>query len=212
VRIGVIGAGGVGGALGSAWARRGHEICFGVPNPESDKTRALVAGIGGRARAGSSADAATFAEVVVLAVPWTAAETAVRDAGGLAGKIVIDCTNPLGMTPSGLGLVIGHTSSGGESIQRWAPRARVVKSLNTTGYGNMAEPLYAGQRSVMFVAGDDPAAKQTVGELVAELGFEVVDAGPLAASRLLEAHAMLWIDLALNRGLGRDFAFALLRR
>jgi 8-hydroxy-5-deazaflavin:NADPH oxidoreductase len=76
----------------------------------------------------------------------------------------------------------------------------------------MADPIFHGVKSVMFVAGDDAANKPKVVELVGALGFEVVDAGPLRNARLLEAHAMLWIDLALNRGLGRDFAFALLRR
>jgi 8-hydroxy-5-deazaflavin:NADPH oxidoreductase len=76
----------------------------------------------------------------------------------------------------------------------------------------MAEPVFHGMKSVMFVAGDNAANKPKVVELVGALGFEVVDAGPLRNGRLLEAHAMLWIDLALNRDLGRDFAFSLLRR
>ena len=88
----------------------------------------------------------------------------------------------------------------------------MFKTLNTTGFGNMANPVFRGLKSVMFVAGDDATNKTGVIELVAELGFEVVDVGPLRNARLLEAHAMLWIELALNRGLGRDFAFAIVRR
>ncbi len=132
--------------------------------------------------------------------------------GDLSGRIVLDATNPLAMGPDGLGLEIGHSMSAGEKVQGWAKGASVFKTLNTTGYANMADPIFRGVKSVMFVAGDDAAAKPKVIELVAALGFEVVDAGPLRNARLLEAHAMLWIELALKRGLGRDWAFAIVRR
>jgi len=115
------------------------------------------------------------------------------------------------MGPDGLTLAIGHSTSAGEKVQGWAKGASVFKTLNTTGFGNMADPVFHGVGAAMFVAGDDAANKPKVVELVGALGFEVVDAGPLRNAHLLEAHAMLWIDLALNRGLGRDFAFALLR-
>jgi predicted dinucleotide-binding enzyme len=132
--------------------------------------------------------------------------------GDLKNKILLDAINPLAMGPDGLNLEIGHNISAGEKIQAWATGASVFKTLNTTGFGNMADPVFHGVKSVMFVAGDDAANKPKVIELVAALGFEVVDAGPLRNARLLEAHAMLWIELALKRGLGRNWAFALLRR
>ena len=131
--------------------------------------------------------------------------------GDLKGRIVLDATNPLAMGPNGLGLEIGHGISGGEKVQGWATGASVFKTLNTTGFNNMAEPAFNGVKSVLFVAGDDEAAKPKVMALIGDLGFEVVDAGPLRVARLLEPHAMLWIHLALNRGFGRDWAFALLR-
>jgi len=213
MKLAIIGAGDVGGTLGTAWARKaGHEICFGVTNPRSDRTQALLRALGGKARAGTAAEAAAFGEIIVLATPWPATEAAIRAMGDLNGRIVLDCTNPLSMGPDGLGLAIGHTTSGGEKVQGWAAGASVFKTLNTTGFPNMAEPVFNGTRSVMFVAGDDEAAKPRVMDLVGGLGFEVVDAGPLRVARLLEAHAMLWIHLSLNRGLGRDWAFALLRR
>ena len=132
--------------------------------------------------------------------------------GELSGKIIPDATNPLAVGPDGLSLEIGHNISAGEKVQGWAQGASVFKTLNTTGFGNMANPVFRGVKSVMFVAGDDAANKPRVIELVAALGFEVVDAGPLRNARLLEAHAMLWIELALKRGLGRDFAFTIVRR
>ena len=213
MRLAIIGAGNVGGTLGTAWAQKaGHEIFFGVRNPTSDQTQAVVRRLDGRAQAGTPAQAAAFAEFIVLTTPWNAAETAIRAMGDLNGKIILDATNPLAVGPDGLSLEIGHSISAGEKVQGWAQGASVFKTLNTTGFGNMANPVFRGVKSVMFVAGDDATNKTGVIELVAELGFEVVDVGPLRNARLLEAHAMLWIELALNRGLDRDFAFAIVRR
>jgi 8-hydroxy-5-deazaflavin:NADPH oxidoreductase len=212
MKLAIIGAGDVGGTLGTAWARKGgHEIFFGVTNPRSDKTQALLKSIGGAARAGTAAEAAAFGDVIVLATPWHATEAAIGSMGNLKGRIVIDCTNPLGMGPDGLGLAIGHDTSGGEKVQGWAAGASVFKALNTTGFKNMAAPVFGGVKSVMFVAGDNEAVKPNVMALVGDLGFEMVEAGPLRIARLLEPHAMLWIHLALNKGFGGDWAFALVR-
>jgi hypothetical protein len=213
MKLAIIGAGNVGGALGLAWAQKaGHEICFGVRNPQADKTQTLLRAIGGKARAGTAAEAAAFSDTIVLATPWPATEAAIRAMGSLKGKLILDSTNPLTRGADGISLEIGHSISAGEKVQGWAAGASVFKTLNTTGFGNMANPVFNGMKSVMFVAGDDGANKPKVIDLVGQLGFDVVDAGPLRNARLLEAHAMLWIDLALARGQGRDFAFALLRR
>jgi len=213
MKLAIIGAGNVGGTLGLAWAQKaGHEIFFGVRDAKSDKTQALVRKLGPRAGAGTPAQSAAFGDMIVLTTPWTAAEAAIRSMGDLRGRIILDATNPLAMGRDGLGLEIGHGISGGEMVQTWASGASVFKTLNTTGFGNMADPVFHGVRSAMFVAGDDTANKPKVIDLVASLGFEVVDAGPLRNARLLEAHAMLWIELAHKRGLGRDWAFAVVRR
>ena len=212
MKIAIIGAGNVGGALGANWANKGHDIVFGVRDPKAEKTQALVRAIGPKARAATAAEAAASPEIIVLSTPWPAAEAAIRSMGNLKGKIVLDATNPLARGPDGIGLEIGHAISGGEKVQGWAAGASVFKTLNTTGFGNMANPVFNGVKSVMFVAGDDATAKPKVLALVGDLGFEVIDAGPLRNARLLEAHAMLWIDLALVRGQGRDFAFAIVRR
>lgn len=213
MKLAIIGAGSVGGTLGTAWAQKaGHEIFFGVRSPNSDKTQALLQTLGSKARAGTAAEAAAFGEMIVLATPWPATEAAIRSMGDVGGRVILDLTNPLTMGPDGLGLEIGHNISAGEKVQGWAKGAAVFKTLNTTGFGNMADPVFHGVKSVMFVAGDDAANKPRVIELVAALGFDVVDAGPLRNARLLEQHAMLWIELALKRGLGRGFAFAVVRR
>ena len=212
MKIAIIGAGNVGGALGANWAKKGHDIVFGARDPKSEKTQALLKNIGAKAHAATVAEAAASADVIVLSTPWPATEAAVRSMGDLKGKIVLDATNPLTRGPDGIALEIGHAISGGEKVQGWAAGASVFKTLNTTGFGNMANPEFKGVKSVMFVAGDDAANKPKVTKLVSELGFDVIDAGPLRNARLLEAHAMLWIDLAMARGQGRDFAFGVLRR
>jgi predicted dinucleotide-binding enzyme len=210
MRIGILGAGNVGGTLGRGWAGKGHEVFFGVPRPQDAKTQDLIRGIGPKAQAGTVAQAAAFAEVVVLATPWQATEEAVNEAGDLKGKLVIDCTNPL--TPDFTGLTIGHTTSGLEQVAGWAKGGKVFKAFNQTGFNNMANPVLEGRRAVMFVCGDDETSKPTVLRLVSDIGFEAVDAGGSTVARLLEPFGMLWIHLALARGLGRDWAFDVLRR
>jgi 8-hydroxy-5-deazaflavin:NADPH oxidoreductase len=210
MKIAILGAGNVGSALGRSWAAKGHSIYFGVPEPKSEEVQALLKTMGGGTRAGTVHDAAEGAELIVLATPWPATRDAVLAAGKLAGKIVIDCTNPL--EPDLSGLSIGHTTSAGEQVAQWATGARVVKAFNTTGSNNMANTHYGDKEITMCIAGDDAAAKQTVMKLAHDLGFEPVDAGPLKIARLLEPFAMLWIYLAIKQGLGSNIAFKLLRR
>jgi NADPH-dependent F420 reductase len=210
MRIAIIGAGNVGGTLARAWARRGHEVVLGLRDPRSEESRRKAAAAGPSVRALAVREAAAAGEVVVLAVPWQAAEEAVRSAGDLTGKVLVDATNPLRADLSGL--AIGHTTSAGERVQGWAPRAKVVKALNTIGARHMDGPEFAGGRPTMFLCGDDAAAKRTVAGLVEALGFDPVDCGPLAQARLLEPLAMLWISMAYAHGQGPDIAFRLLRK
>jgi len=213
MNIGIIGAGNVGGTLGKAWSAAGHQIKFGVRNPADPKIAALLKQCGAKATAGRINEAASFGQVVVLTTPWEGAKSAIEGAGDLSGKILIDCTNPLPMGANLLqGLSLGHTTSAGEEVAKWAKGARVVKAFNTTGAGNMANPRFKGERAVMFVAGDDPESKRVATQLSDDLGFETIDAGPLKQARLLEPLAMLWISLAFAQSLGPDFAFKLVRR
>ncbi len=155
----------------------------------------------------TNAAAAGDSDVVVLCTPWANTREALRDCGDLSGTVLIDCTNPL--TPDVTALTVGHTTSGAEQVAEWAPGARVCKALNQIGASLMNHPRLPGT-PVMFLCGDE-AAKDVAGGLVAELGFETVDAGDLTGARLLEPYGLLWIHLALRRGLGTNFAFALLR-
>ena len=209
MKIAVIGAGNVGRALGTGWAKAGHSIVFGVRDANKSEVKALCAHIG--ATAASPADAASEGDVVVLALPWNVAENAVKSLGDLKGKVIIDCMNPLTMKDGALGLERGYTTSGGEAVASWLPGAKVVKTFNQVG----AEMMMAGARfetrPVMFLAGDDDSAKSTVSPLVNELGFEALDAGALKQARILEPFAMVWINQALIRGLGRNWAFGVVR-
>jgi predicted dinucleotide-binding enzyme len=209
MKIAVLGAGNVGGALGKLWAAKGHEVHFGVPNAGGEKIKALLASTGGRAKAGSNREAAGASEVVVVSVPWPAAEQAIRDCGDLSSKVVIDCTNPLSADLKGL--VVGLTTSAAEQVGAWSS-AKVVKAFNTIGAGNYGNAEFAGTRADGFYCGDDSAAKAKVKPLIADIGLNPVDVGPLRNARLLEPLAMLWIDLALNQKWGPNHAFKLLRR
>ncbi len=212
MRLAIIGSGNVGGALGRLWAGNGHEVTFGSRDPSGEGVQAAVSAAGSRARAATVAEAAQGAEVVVLATPWDATQGSVKAAGDLSGKVVLDATNPLQMTESGLELAVGFTTSAGEQVAGWAPGARVVKAFNSTGSGNYAQANFGGQAASMAICGDDEEAKATVAGLAEELGFDVLDAGPLRCARLLEPLAMLWITLAYSQGEGPEIAWKLLRR
>lgn len=212
MNIAIFGAGSVGGALGKRLLAAGHQVCFGVPHPQGDKTQTLLRELGTNASAATVAEAAATANVILLATPWPAVPEALQSAGELAGKIIVDCTNPLQMGAKGLELTTGYTSSGAEQVAAWAPGAHIVKAFNQTGFGNMENPAYGGNCAVMFVCGDDAQARATVCELSEAIGFETIDAGGLKIARLLEPLAMLWIHLSFTTPLKRDFALALLRR
>jgi len=206
MNIVIVGAGNVGRALGGGWVRTGHQVTFAVRDPNKPELAALKQS---GASVTSSTGAATAGDVFALTVPWSAVGPSIAALGSLAGKIVIDATNPL--TPD-FALAVGHNDSAGETVARLARGARVVKAFNTTGFNNMADSRYTGGKLAMMVAGDDGDAKKIVLALAADLGFDAVDAGPLAMSRYLEPMAMVWIKLAIAQKMGRDFGFALLRR
>lgn len=210
MRIAIIGTGAVGSALAQGLAGTGHAVTLGARDPGDPRATALAAATG--AAVAGPAEAAAEAELVILALPWTAAEAAVRALGGLAGRIVVDCMNPLGMVDGVLALTLGHRCSGGELVQSWLPDARVVKTLNQVGAEIMADNAALPHRPVMFMAGDDAAAKAAVARVLTDLGFAALEAGDITKSRLLEPLAMIWINQALYRGLGSDWAFAAVAR
>lgn len=206
MKIAIIGTGSVGSALALGLSRTQHEILLGTRAPDEQRVQEFTSQSGAKALVPSAA--AAQADIVILALPWAAVEPVARALGALAGKIVIDCTNPLGMVDGVLNLVVGHTTSGGEIVQNLFPDARVVKTLNQVGAEIMADNGHMALRPVMFTAGQDDAAKTVVGEMLIELGFDAHDAGGIEKSRLLEPLAMAWINQSIFQGKGRAWAFA----
>lgn len=212
MNIGIIGSGNVGGALGRGWAKAGHKVAFSSRNPESAEMKQQVELAGPNARATSPAEAASSSEVIVVATPWPATESALKALGSLSGKVLLDCTNPVNVGPSGISMEPGL--SAGERVAQWAPGAKVVKIFNTIGFKVMENPVFDGKKAALPYCGDDDAAKAVARQLATDLGFDPIDAGPLTQAHLLEAFATLWISLAFRKelGLGFEFAFQLVRR
>jgi 8-hydroxy-5-deazaflavin:NADPH oxidoreductase len=207
MKIGIIGAGDVGGTLGKSWRRRKHDVMFGVRNLQSQNVQRL-AQTDKSLIFGNINDAMAFGDVILFAIPWTSIEEIVRGRN-LSGKIVIDPTNPL--TPD-LRQLAFDDSSVAERIANLAKGAKVVKAFNTIGAQTLNNLIFGSNRADLFLCGDDTPSKRVVGELAADIGFDVVDIGSLANARMLENLALLWIELALRQELGPNIAFKLLRR
>jgi 8-hydroxy-5-deazaflavin:NADPH oxidoreductase len=210
MKIGIIGSGNVGSALGKIWSRNGHKILFSSRNPE--KLKSLAESLGKNAFYGLPSDAVKFGDVVALAVPWGQAENALLSAGPMNGKILIDCTNPL--KPDYSGLAVGGATSAAEEVARIAHGARVVKAFHTTFAALMQSDsrMFAGANPTGFFCGDDHASKAVVEGLIRETGLEPLDVGPLSYARYLEPMAMLMINLAFAQKMGTNIALKLLRR
>jgi NADPH-dependent F420 reductase len=210
LKIAILGSGAVGAALGIRWAQAGHVITFGSRQPQSEKVLQAVERCGTSARACVASEAIVDAEAILLAVPWPVAQNMLAELADLGGRTLIDCTNPLLADLSGIEL--GHSTSAAEQIAAWAPTARVVKAFNTASVRVMNDPRFGDQQATMFYCGDDAAAKSVVRQLISDVGFEPVDAGPLASSRYLEPLAMLYIHLAFKQGFGSNCAFKIMKR
>ncbi|MHB1294105.1 MAG: NADPH-dependent F420 reductase [Anaerolineae bacterium] len=207
MNIGIVGVGRMGTALARRWHEKGHAVFLG--SRDSQKAADVADRIGADVRWGSYQDAATWAKVVVLAVPWGAVRETIAQLGDLDGKVLLDVTYPF--LPDGTRGVPAD-SSAGEEVARLARGARVVKALNHMGYQNFANPAFGDQQATGFLCGDDQAARYIVSGLLRDIGLDVIDIGPLANARLLEALATLWVELAFRQGLGPTIAFRVLRR
>lgn len=203
--VAVIGTGDVGGALGPRLAALGYTVVYGSRTPEAERVRALVEGTRGEASAASPAGAAAAADIVILAVPAAVAVEVTKSLGDLAGKLVIDPTNPFRFTDDRLA-VRTIDDSMAERIQAAAPGARVIKAFNTLSWQTMVDPSLAGGPVTIPLAGDDVAAKARVAELVRQLGFEALDVGPARYAREIEGMLILWMNARLN---GRGFDYHL---
>ncbi len=215
MKVGVLGSGVVGQVLGGGFAARGHEVRLGTRDPGRSQIRSWMDRLAPRATAGSFAQAAEFGEMTVLATQWSGTENAIRMAGpkNLAGKVVIDATNPLvsheGGPPT---LALGWSDSGGEQVQRWLADSRVVKAFNIVGNVHMINPQFPGGPPDMFLCGNDADAKKQVAAICESFGWpSVIDIGGIEGARYLEPLAMIWILEYVRTG-SPAHAWKLLRR
>jgi len=194
MKVGVIGSGDVAKVLGKGLLKHGHDVLMGTRAPAklSDWTKQNPKG-----KVGGFADAAKFGELVVLAVKGTVAAEALRHAGAanLAGKAVMDVTNPIADTPPTNGVLKFFTSleeSLMERLQREFGAVHFVKAFNSVGNACMVNPQFKDGRPTMFICGNDEAAKKTVSRIIDQFGWEAADMGKVEAARAIEPLCMLW--------------------
>jgi predicted dinucleotide-binding enzyme len=211
VKVGVLGSGDVGKVLAGGFLKVGDEVRIGSRSPE--KLKEWAAGAGNRASTGTFAEAAQFGDIIVLATLGDAAQSAIEMAGAdsFDGKVVIDATNPLDFSKGAPQLSIGFNDSLGERVQRWLPKARVVKAFNTVGNAHMIDPQFPGGPPTMFIAGNDADAKKLVTQISEAWGWEVADLGGIESSRYLEPMCMAWVLYGIRSGTW-GHAFKLLRK
>ena len=202
--IAIIGTGDVAGALGPEFAALGHKIIYGSRDPSRQTVTDLVARTGHGANATTPAESVFSAGIVVLAVPGMVVKAVTDNLGDLSGKIIIDPTNPLQQGEDGL-FNIGVSTSNAEIIQAAAPGAFVVKAFNTLNWRTMVDPESAGGPVTIPLVGDSEAAKATVAELVAGLGLDAIDLGPLRYARHVEGMLILWINNRYAGGEAFDY-------
>ena len=190
--IAIIGTGDVGSALGPAFAKQGHTIVYGSRDPGRDKVSKLVEATGVGSTATTPAEAAAAADIVVLAVPGLLVEDITLGLGDLSGKIIIDPTNPLKRNLQRLEHAV--ETSNAEIIQAAAPDAHVVKAFNTLNWRTMVDPSSVGGPVSIPLVGDSGRAKKKVAELVAGMGLDPIDVGPLRDARWVEGMLILWIN------------------
>ena len=190
MKIAIIGKGNVGTALSNGLTKAGHQIKFGHRDPKENVV-----------------DAAKWGEIIIMAVPHNNADDVRANIQPYTdGKIVIDVMNAVGKN---LESTIACSTSSAEETQRKLPKAKVVKAFNTVFASNQSTARVGKEQLTAFIAGDDLDAKQTVGKITRDIGFDPVDCGPLKSARYLEAMAILLINLAYNYGMGNQIGYKL---
>jgi 8-hydroxy-5-deazaflavin:NADPH oxidoreductase len=207
MRIGILGSGLMGGKLGTLFARAGHDVVFSYSRKRS-KLETLALEAGKSARAGTPREAAQDADVLLLAVHWNRADDALKKAGDVSGKLIVTCSLP--MNDDDTALVVAHTSSGAEELAKKARGARVVSAFGTVP----SEVLFAvfeardgDTRPSLVYCGDDDDAKEAAAQLIRDVGFDPVDAGPLQVARYLEPFTLLVAKLAYEGDDGPALAY-----
>ena len=196
MRVGILGSGLMGGKLGTIFARAGHEVVFSYARSPR-KVKMLARDAKGKARAGTPREAVQEADAALLAVHWSRIEDVLNQTGDLSGKVIVTCSLP--MNDDNTELVIAHTSSGAEALANKVRKARVVCAFNTVPsevlFGVFEARRKASRPSLVY-CGDDAISKGIAAELIHDVGFDPVDAGPLRIARYTEPFALLVAQLA----------------
>src|SRR3989440_1110438 len=207
MRIGILGSGLMGAKLGTIWARAGHDVVFSYARSEQ-KLKRLAREAKGKAKAGTPGDAAHDAEALLLAVHWSRVDDVLKQAGDLSGKTIVSCSLP--MNADDTDLVIAHTCSGSEALAKKVPKARVVSAFNTVPsevlFGVFAARRDARKPSLVY-CGDDARSKKIAAELIRDVGFHPVDAGPLRIARYTEPFTLLIAQLAYEGEGGPELTY-----
>jgi predicted dinucleotide-binding enzyme len=207
MRVGIIGSGLMGGKLGTLFARAGHEVIFSYARSEQ-KLRKLAREAKGKARPGTSREAAQETDAVLLAVHWSRLDDVLNQTGDLSRKVIVSCSLP--MNDDETELLVTHTSSGAEMLARRLPEARVVSAFNTVPSEvlfSVFEARRKATRPSLVYCGDDSRSKRLVAGLIRDVGFDPVDAGPLRIARYTEPFALLVAQLAYETKGGPDLAY-----
>lgn len=212
MNITFIGVGNVGAPLADRLQQLGHKVTIAARNPNSQSVQAALSR-NTSLEVKTPIAAVKSAEIVFLATPFAANEAALREvSSALEGKVLVDCTNPVG---ANLSHGLQSERSGAEVVQSIVPGAKVVKAFTIYGFENFEDNTYPGYgdlKPAMLIAGDDAIAKQSIATLCQELGWDPVDVGNLAMSLHLEHMTLLWIKMARVQGLGSGFVWAKLQR
>ena len=207
MRVGILGSGLMGAKLGTIWARAGHEVVFSYARSEQ-KLKKLARDAKGPAKAGTPADAARDADALLLAVHWSRVDDVLKQTGDLSGKIIITCSLPMNADDSAL--AIAHTSSGAEELAKKVPKARVVSAFGTVPsevfFGVFAARRKKVRPSLVY-CGDDAKSKKIAAELIRDVGFDPVDAGPLRIARYTEPFTLLIAQLAYEGDEGPELVY-----
>jgi 8-hydroxy-5-deazaflavin:NADPH oxidoreductase len=207
MRIGILGSGLMGAKLGTIWARAGHDVVFSYARSEQ-KLKKLARDAKGKAKAGTPADAARDADALLLAVHWSRVDDVLKQAGDLSGKTIISCSLPMNADDSAL--AIAHTSSGAEELAKKVPKTRVVSAFGTVPSEVLFDVFAARRKKVkpsLVYCGDDAKSKKIAAQLIRDVGFDPVDAGPLLIARYTEPFTLLIAQLAYEGDAGPELAY-----
>ena len=197
----------MGGKLGTIFARAGHDVVFSYSRSK-EKLNKLARDARGKARAGTPGEAAQDADALLLAVHWSRIDDVLNKAGDLSGKVIVSCSLP--MNADDTDLVVAHNSSGAEELAKKVPKARVVSAFNTVPsevlFGVFEARRKTGRPSLVY-CGDDASGKKIAAELVRDVGFDPVDAGPLRIARYTEPFTLLIAQLAYEGDEGPELAY-----